>query len=129
MSNPLAADVPLDQARDFVIRRAGAHQRLHVVLFDREEAIAQFPIRGQPKAIAVQAEGAAHRRNESDPTCVIGTAVVDGLGNWRLDKVGVTGAANPKAGTTVWKVAPTFIRAFSTLPSLGGTAAIDIVFK
>jgi VCBS repeat-containing protein len=65
----------------------------------------------------------------TNPNCVIGTAVVDGLGNWLLDKVGVTGSANPKAGTTVWKVAPTFIRAFSTLPSLGGTAAIDIVFK
>jgi len=65
----------------------------------------------------------------TNPNCVIGTAVLDGLGNWLLDKVGVTGSANPKAGTTVWKVAPTFIRAFSTLPSLGGTAAIDIVFK
>jgi hypothetical protein len=65
----------------------------------------------------------------TNANCVIGTAVVDGLGNWLLDKVGVSGPANPKAGSSIWKVAPTHIRAFSTLPSLGGTAAIDIVFK
>jgi hypothetical protein len=66
----------------------------------------------------------------TNPNCVIGTAVVDGLGAWGFDKlVPATGAINPKAGASVWKVAPTFIRAFSTLPSLGGTAAIDIVFK
>ncbi|GAB3775042.1 hypothetical protein GCM10028796_50440 [Ramlibacter monticola] len=66
----------------------------------------------------------------TNPNCVIGTAVLDGLGNWAMDKlVPATGAINPKSGTSVWKVAPTFIRAFSTLPSLGGTAAIDIVFK
>jgi VCBS repeat-containing protein len=65
----------------------------------------------------------------TNPNCVIGTAVVDGLGNWLLDKVGVNGAQNPKAGSTIWKVAPTFIRAYSTLPTLGGTVAIDIVFK
>jgi hypothetical protein len=66
----------------------------------------------------------------TNPNCVIGTAPVDGLGNWLMDKlVPATGAINPKSGTSVWKVAPTFIRAFSTLPSLGGTAAIDIVFK
>ena len=66
----------------------------------------------------------------TNPSCVIGTAVVDGLGAWAIDKlVPATGAINPKSGTSVWKTAPTFIRAFSTLPSLGGTAAIDIVFK
>jgi hypothetical protein len=65
----------------------------------------------------------------TNPNCVIGTSPVDGLGNWALDKVGVTGNLNPKAGSSIWQVPPTHIRAFSTLPSLGGTAAIDIVFK
>jgi hypothetical protein len=66
----------------------------------------------------------------TNPNCVIGTAVVDGLGAWGFDKlVPATGAINPKSGASFWKIAPTFIRAFSTLPSLGGTVAIDIVFK
>jgi VCBS repeat-containing protein len=64
----------------------------------------------------------------TNPGCVIATAVVDGLGNWGIDKVGVTGKLNPRDGT-IWTRQPTLIRAFSTLPSLGGTAAIDIVFK
>ena len=65
----------------------------------------------------------------TNPNCVIGTSPVDGLGAWGIDKVGVGGNLNPKAGGTVWQVPPTHIRAFSTLPSLGGTAAIDLVFK
>jgi hypothetical protein len=65
----------------------------------------------------------------TNASCVIGTSPVDGLGNWALDKVGVTGALNPKAGSTVWQTAPTHIRAYSTLPSLGGSVPIDIVFK
>jgi hypothetical protein len=60
---------------------------------------------------------------------VIATSVVDGLGAWGFDKVGATGAQNPRAGTSIWATPPTHIRAFSTLPSLGGTVAIDIVFK
>jgi hypothetical protein len=62
-----------------------------------------------------------------NPGCVIGTAVVDGLGAWGIDKAGL-GKLNPK-DTTIWQNQPTHIRAFSTLPALGGTAAIDIVFK
>ena len=65
----------------------------------------------------------------ANPSCVIGTSPVSGLGTWGIDKVGVSGALNPKAGASVWTTPPTFIRAFSTLPSLGGTIAIDIVFK
>jgi hypothetical protein len=64
----------------------------------------------------------------ANPGCIIGTSVVDGLGNWGIDKVGATGKLNPKDGT-IWTTQPKLIRAFSTLPSLGGTAAIDIVFK
>jgi hypothetical protein len=65
----------------------------------------------------------------TNPACVIATSVVDGLGAWGFDKVGATGAQNPRAGTSIWATPPTHIRAFSTLPSLGGTVAIDIVFK
>ncbi|MEJ8834922.1 Ig-like domain-containing protein [Ramlibacter sp. AN1133] len=72
---------------------------------------------------------AACNGTATNANCVIGTSPVDGLGNFLLDKVGVSGALNPKAGTSIWKTAPTRIRAYSTLPSLGGTAAIDIVFK
>nr|WP_236599499.1 Ig-like domain-containing protein [Ramlibacter alkalitolerans] len=79
---------------------------------------------GLLKGAALPCNGTA-----TNPTCVIGTSPVDGLGNWGLDKVGVSGALNPKAGASIWASPPTHIRAFSTLPSLGGTAAIDIVFK
>jgi hypothetical protein len=65
----------------------------------------------------------------TNPNCVIGTSPVDGLGAWGIDKVGVGGNLNPKAGSSIWVTPPTHIRAFSTLPSLGGTVAIDIVFK
>jgi len=72
---------------------------------------------------------AACNGTAANPSCVIGTSLVDGLGAWGIDKVGVSGNLNPKGGTSIWKTAPTHIRAFSTLPSLGGTVAIDIVFK
>ena len=62
------------------------------------------------------------------PDCLIGTSPVDGLGAWGFDKLSQTGKLNPK-DPSIWNVQPTFIRAFSTLPTLGGTVAIDIVFK
>jgi hypothetical protein len=62
------------------------------------------------------------------PDCLIGTSPVDGLGAWGFDKLSQTGKLNPK-DPSIWRIQPTFIRAFSTLPSLGGTVAIDIVFK
>ena len=65
----------------------------------------------------------------TNPNCVIGTSPVDGLGAWGIDKVSVGGNLNPKAGSGIWATPPTHIRAFSTLPALGGTVAIDIVFK
>jgi hypothetical protein len=65
----------------------------------------------------------------TNPNCVIATTLVDGLGNWGIDKVGVSGTLNPKAGSSIWQTPPTHIRAYSTQPTLGGTAAIDIVFK
>ena len=64
----------------------------------------------------------------TNPSCLVGTSVVDGLGRWGFDKVNVTGTLNPR-NATLWTTQPTFIRAFSTNPSLGGTVAIDIVFK
>jgi hypothetical protein len=65
----------------------------------------------------------------TNPDCLVGKSGVDGLGAWGFDTRNNRGAQNPRAGATVWQQAPTHIRAFSTLPSLGGTAAIDIVFK
>ena len=64
----------------------------------------------------------------TNPSCLVGTSVVDGLGRWGFDKVNVTGTLNPR-NATLWTTQPTHIRAFSTNPSLGGTVAIDIVFK
>ena len=65
----------------------------------------------------------------ANANCVIAKAVVDGVGAWGFDTRNNTGRLNPKAGASIWQQAPTHIRAFSTLPSLGGTVAIDIVFK
>jgi hypothetical protein len=62
------------------------------------------------------------------PACLIGTSPVDGLGAWGFDKLNQTGTLNPK-DSNVWQVQPTFIRAFSTKPELGGIASIDIFFK
>jgi hypothetical protein len=77
---------------------------------------------GQLRNAAAPCDGTA-----GNADCLVGTAVVNSAGNWGIDKVG-TGRLNPR-DPAVWLVQPTHIRAFSTLPSLGGTAAIDIVFK
>src|ERR1017187_9019908 len=62
---PFAGDVAAHQRGDLLVRRAGADERLHVVFLDGEEAVAQMAIRGEPQAIAVQAEWPADRRDEA----------------------------------------------------------------
>lgn len=59
--------------------------------------------------------------------CVLGTVVVDALGNWGLDVRGVTGPMNPTG--TAWAVSPTEVNVFSSSPVLGGsgTRAINVM--
>ena len=56
----------------------GAHQPLHVVFLDREQAVAQLAVRRQPQAIAVQAERPAHRRDEAHPPAAVRVSVLRG---------------------------------------------------
>ena len=75
---PLAGDVAADQRGDLLVGRAGAHQRLHVVLFDGEQAVAQLAVGGQADAVAVQAERPAHRGDEAHRAAAVGEVVLRG---------------------------------------------------
>ncbi|HEX4944055.1 MAG TPA: Ig-like domain-containing protein [Usitatibacteraceae bacterium] len=61
------------------------------------------------------------------PKCVLGTAVVDGLGNWALDVRAATGSLNPTSAS--WTTRPTVVRAFSSSPVLGGSRTNSIAFR
>lgn len=63
------------------------------------------------------------------PDCVVGTAVVDGLGNWLFDQVGTPGGPKDPTDTATWSSTPRNIRTFSSNPVLGGSQSIGIVFK
>ena len=64
----------------------------------------------------------------SGTTVVIGTAVVDPLGNWLLDIINATGTQNP-TDATVWTTKPTKVVVKSTSPVLGGSATAGISLK
>src|ERR1017187_7997658 len=75
---PLAGHVAADQRGDFLVRGPRAHRRLHVVFLYGEQAVPQLAIRGQTEAVAVQAEGLAHRGDEADSPAAIGVLVLGG---------------------------------------------------
>ena len=54
--DPLLVNVLADGRGDLLIRRAVAQQAANVGLLDREQAIAQLAVAGEPDAVAVQAE-------------------------------------------------------------------------
>jgi Big-like domain-containing protein len=64
----------------------------------------------------------------ANPKCVIGTAVVDNLGNYLYDVVGLPGGPSDPTDATAWSTKPTAIKVFSSSPVLGGsqTAAISL---
>ncbi|MBS1159549.1 MAG: hypothetical protein H6R15_1968 [Proteobacteria bacterium] len=65
----------------------------------------------------------------SNPSCVIGTAVVDVNGNYALDRVGTPGGPLDPNDTKTWSLKPRSIRVFSSSPVLGGSSSIGIQFK
>src|SRR5215470_10382221 len=66
MSGPLAPQALLDQQRQFVVRRAGAHRRTQIDLSLVEQAPAEVSVRREPRPVAGATEGLGHRRDDSD---------------------------------------------------------------
>jgi hypothetical protein len=65
----------------------------------------------------------------ANPTCLIGTAVVDGAGNYLFDKVGTPGGLLDPNDAVTWPTKPSTIRVYSSSPVLGGLNTIGISFK
>ncbi len=63
------------------------------------------------------------------PSCVVGTAVVDGTGAWSFDHLFAPGGAIDPTDTATWSTLPRNIKSFSSSPVLGGSANIGIVLK
>jgi len=65
----------------------------------------------------------------TNPKCVIGTAVVDGVGGYLYDVVGLPGGPSDPTDATAWATKPTTIKVFSSNPVLGGTATASISLR
>ena len=65
----------------------------------------------------------------TNPKCVIGTAVVDALGNWLYDQVLNPGGPSDPTDLTTWSTKPTVINTFSSSPVLGGSKTATITLK
>jgi len=65
----------------------------------------------------------------ANPSCVVGTAVVDPTGVWLYDKVVAAGGPTDPTDTATWSVLPKNIKTFSSAPVLGGAASIGIILK
>lgn len=73
--------------------------------------------------------GASCDGTATNPGCVVGTAVVDGAGNWALDKSGTTGGTLDPNDTATWSLGPRRINVFSSAPVLGGSQTAAIVTR
>jgi Big-like domain-containing protein len=65
----------------------------------------------------------------TNPKCVIGTTVVDALGNYVLDFVTTPGGPLDPTDTTAWATKPNQVKVFSTAPALGGSQTASIQLK
>ena len=79
--------------------------------------------------LTAAAGGGTCNGTAANPNCVIGTAVVDSLGNFLFDQVMLPGGPTDPTDTATWSVGPTAIKAFSSSPVLGGSATTAITFK
>ncbi|HWH41453.1 MAG TPA: hypothetical protein VNU21_16520, partial [Usitatibacter sp.] len=79
--------------------------------------------------LTAAAGGGTCNGTAANPNCVIGTAVVDSLGNFLFDQVMVPGGPTDPTDTATWASAPTAIKAFSSSPVLGGSATAAITLK
>jgi Big-like domain-containing protein len=65
----------------------------------------------------------------TNPKCVVGTAVVDALGNWLYDQVLNAGGPSDPTDANTWATKPTVINTFSSSPVLGGSKTATITLK
>jgi uncharacterized protein len=75
---PLVAHVPADRLRQGRVVRPAAQEGLDVGLGQREQAVAQLALAGQPQAVAAGAERPRHRGDDADPAAAVGVAEVHG---------------------------------------------------
>jgi hypothetical protein len=79
--------------------------------------------------LTAAAGGGSCNGTAANPSCVIGTAVVDATGAFLFDQVMVPGGPTDPTDTATWAVAPTAIKAFSSSPVLGGSATGAITLR
>lgn len=77
----------------------------------------------------LRATGQSCNGSATVPSCVIGTAVVDGAGAWTYDKVGTPGGPSDPTDTTTWSTLPSATKVFSSSPVLGGSNSSGITLK
>lgn len=77
----------------------------------------------------LRATGASCNGTAANPSCVIGTAVVDGTGAYLYDVVGTPGGPSDPTDSATWSVLPKNVKVFSTSPVLGGSQNTGIQFK
>ena len=65
----------------------------------------------------------------ANPKCVIGTAVVDALGNWLFDQVMNPGGPTDPTDVATWSKVPSQINTFSSSPVLGGSRQTPFTVK
>ena len=75
------------------------------------------------------AGGGSCNGTATNPKCVIGTALVDQLGNYLYDVVGTQGGAKDPTDTATWSVSPTTVKVFSSSPVLGGSQTSTITSR
>jgi len=79
--------------------------------------------------LTAAAGGGSCNGTAANPKCVVGTALVDQLGNYLYDQVGTPGGAHDPTDAATWAVKPTNVKVFSSSPVLGGTQTSLITFK
>ncbi len=78
MPQPFGVNGGANGIANRVVGPAIAKQRPDIGFVDREQAIAQLAVRGQPDAVAVQAERAAHGSDEADASDAVGETIFRG---------------------------------------------------
>jgi hypothetical protein len=79
--------------------------------------------------LTAAAGGGSCNGTAAKPQCVIGTAVVDALGNFLYDQVLVPGGPTDPTDAATWSSKPTSIKVFSSSPVLGGSTTAGITLK
>ncbi|HEY6886731.1 MAG TPA: cadherin-like domain-containing protein [Solirubrobacter sp.] len=67
--------------------------------------------------------------NPVNPKCVVGTTVVDSLGNFAYDQVLNPGGPTDPTDLATWATRPSQVKVFSSSPVLGGAGTLGISLK